>query len=150
LGDRAELWQRSRFYGAAHGDVLFGGNGPRDFSLGPFVDLGTVSFAHLRLATGPSVLVPLFSSFPLVGSVGGYVMPLRTSLFSYGFHGTLFIGSRSYNYHAPYSPTFRMVFGLDYALDRSHETLITAAFQLDAELIALPFLALYTWLEPGN
>jgi hypothetical protein len=40
--------------------------------------------------------------------------------------------------------------GLDYALDHSHQTLLSAAIQLDAELFAIPFLALYSWLAPKS
>jgi hypothetical protein len=138
-GTRTSPWQTTYFYGALNGDVLFGRNSSSDLGLGPFVDLSTVGFSDLRLSAGPTLLVPL-SSLVTQLSLGAYAIP--TSPSSTGLHTQLFLGGRSYNYHANYSPSLGVVLGLDYGLTSSQITM-TGAVAIDLEYIAIPFMILY-------
>ncbi|HTM44777.1 MAG TPA: hypothetical protein VL137_07475 [Polyangiaceae bacterium] len=145
-GTRSSPWQTTYFYGALNGDVLFGRSSSSDLGLGPFVDISTVGFSDLRLSAGPTLLVPLSSLVTQV-SIGGYVIP--TSPSAAGLHTQLFVGGRSYNYHANYSPSLGLVLGLDYGLS-NNQIAMTGAVSIDLEYVAIPFLILYGTFRRGD
>jgi hypothetical protein len=147
VGTRSEPWQSTQFHGALYGDVLLNRASSNDAGVGPFLQLATAGFSDLRLAGGPTLLLPLGSWVTQLGA-GAYWVPTTPS--GQGLHAQLFFGGRGYNYHAAYSPALGVVLGLDYALDRRHEVVLSAALSVDLQYLALPFLILYGSLQASD
>lgn len=147
VGSRDTLWDHTAFHGSLYGDVLFGRDSSSSTGVGPFLQLGTAGFSDLRLAAGPSVLLPLSSIVAQLG-VGGYLVPSEAN--GYGVHSQLFLGGRGYNFHAAYSPAIGVVLGADYGLSDRREVLLSVAVSIDLEYVALPFLILYGSLQSSD
>jgi hypothetical protein len=139
LGNDSRIWQRTRPCFALTGDLLFGRARNGDFALGPFVELSTAGFWDARLGGGISALVPVHDAFPLVTSVGVFSHELRTAALG----GTLFFGPRSYNFHGPYGLAAGLFASVSVDLGDRHETLVALGVDVDAVILAMPFLLLY-------
>ncbi len=123
-------------------DVLFGRSRGADMALGPYAEAGTLSFHNLDVAAGAEWLIPLRDELPLVLSVGALVRDGGGRSWAPGMEGTVFFGSRSYNFHSWYG----MATGL-FAQTRwipGPESTVDAVFgvQIDAELLVMPVLLL--------
>ena len=139
-------WPSTCFYGGGQADVILGRQSSRDFGVGPYGQIATADFADLRLGGGASVHVPIDPTFPLVLSGGG-VLQAADGGWHPGLGVQLFLGGRSYNYHGPYVMAPGIVVGLDYGLDSRRERLLSVALHLDAQLLALPAIAIASWLR---
>lgn len=157
--DRA-IWKSTAFHLGLHGDVLFGRSRNQDFGLGPYVEVLTNGFDEIQFGGGLSGLVPVLDTFPLVLSVGAYgrkgwsdaPVPLRAGGFGLepGLAGTLFFGSRSYNFHAPYVMTAGLFGQMRYGLGASRETSIVVGAQIDLAILSLPFVFLINAVRGGS
>jgi hypothetical protein len=147
VGSHDAFWQKTVFHGALYGDVLLGRESSNDLGLGPFFSCGTEAFSDLRLSFGPTLLLPV-SSFATQLSLGGY--SAVTTPQSWGVHGQLFLGGRSYNHYAPYSSAIGLVLGVDYGLGERKELVTSVAVTVDLMYLALPFLILYSSLQPSE
>lgn len=136
-GDDA-LWQETRWCNGVTGDLLFGRDRNRDFGFGPYVEVSTAGFWDARYGGGLSVLLPVTSDFPLVLSLGAYGH--ETDSLALG--GSMFFGLRSHNFHGNYNFATGLVVSGYRDLDAERATLVTAGLELDAMLLALPFLFL--------
>ena len=134
-GDAA-LWQETRFCGGVVADVLFGRERNRDFGIGPFAEVSTAGFWDARYGGGLSALAPLTADFPLVLSLGAFGH--ETQSVALGAH--LFFGLRSYNFHGGYNFSAGLVASAYRDLDQGGATLVSLGIELDALLVALPFL----------
>jgi hypothetical protein len=143
VGSEGQFWDHAEFCMGLRGDVLFGREETLDFGAGPYLEVGTYAFDELSFGGGGSVLFPVHESLPLVASVGAFgrygdddfgVEP--------GISGTIFWGSRSYNFHHNYVMAAGLLVGYRYAFGESKESVFTIAAQIDLALLGLPFVAL--------
>jgi hypothetical protein len=132
----AAVWEETRFCNAVVGDVLFGRERNGDFGLGPFAEVSTAGFWDARFGGGLSALAPVTSDYPLVLSLG--VFGHETRAIALG--AELFFGLRSYNFHGSYNLAAGVVVSAHRDLDADHATLVAIGLELDAFLLAAPFL----------
>ncbi len=143
VGADGEFWDHAEFHLGLRGDVLFGRDQSDDFGAGPYLELGTFAFDELQLGGGGSVLFPIHDSLPLVASVGGFAR-IGDDDFGVepGIAGSLFWGSRSYNFHASYVMAMGLLVGYRATFGESRESALLVAAQLDLGLLGVPLVAL--------
>jgi hypothetical protein len=125
-------------------DVLFLRGRERDMAVGPYVDVAAAAFHDFDLGGGGEWLVPVTEDLPLVLSAGVFARNGQSRQWAPGAEGTLFFGSRSYNFHSWYGLAVGG-FVQGRWLPSSPETVdLAAGVQVDAELLLLPFLFAYT------
>ena len=133
----------AEFHLGLRGDVLFGRDDTHDFGVGPYLEVGTFAFDQVQFGGGASVLLPVHESFPLVASVGAYG---RYGDDPFGVEpavcGTLFWGTRSYNFHSNYVLAAGILVGYRHSLGDSEESMLTIAAQLDLAVLSLPVVGL--------
>jgi hypothetical protein len=135
VGDDA-LWDSTRFCGSFAGDVLFGRGRNGDFGIGPFAEVSTAGFWDARYGGGLSVLAPVSADYPLVLSLGAFGH--ETEALSLG--AQLFFGLRSYNFHGSYNLAAGLFAAAYRDVGESGATLVSVGVELDALLLAMPFL----------
>lgn len=133
------------FHLGARFDVLFFRQAQRDMGIGPYVDLGTSGFDSFEGGGGLEWLIPAGpTSFILSGGAegrlaGGTVEP--------GATWGLFWGSRSFNYHSAYGYGVGLFAQGRYGLGDSRAFDLVTGVQVDAVVLALPFLLLVNRLR---
>jgi len=145
----SSLWERTQFYGAARGDVLFLRDGPRAFGVGPTLELATAGFSDVRALSGAEALLPL-------GDL--WAVALRPSVYVRAFAGETdpgasfrgWFGIQTYNYDGAYAPRGGLVVGYDQDLGGSKAHGIVVAAEVDGLILALPVLLLYEWLHGAS
>ena len=136
-GDDA-LWQETRWCNGVTGDLLFGRERNRDFGLGPYVEVSSAGFWDARYGGGLSALLPVTSDFPLVLSLGAYGHETDSAALG----GAMFFGLRSHNFHGSYNFATGLVVSGYRDLGAERATLVAIGLELDALLLAMPFLFL--------
>ncbi len=127
----------------ARGDVLLLRRHNGEMALGPYVDGATAGFHDVDVGGGLEWLLPLTSDLPLVLSAGGLARDGDGRQWAPGVEGTLFVGSRSFNFHSWYGLAAG-AFVQSRWIPASPSTVdVVFGVQLDLELIALP--ALFVW-----
>jgi hypothetical protein len=131
------------FHLGGRASVLLLRNRGADIAVGPYLDAATASFQDVDLGGGAEWLLPVRDDLPLVLSAGAFWRNGEGRSWSPGMEGTVFFGSRSYNFHSWYG----LVAGL-FAQTRwipsSPSTLdLVFGVQIDGELLALPALLVY-------
>jgi len=131
------------FHLGARGDVLFLRSRPGQWALGPYVDVATFAFENVDAGGGAELLVPASDDVQLVLSAGAFGRSGLGRSFEPGFEGTLFGGTRSYNFHSWYGLAVG-IFAQTRWMPESPATFdVVGGVQIDAELLALPALFLY-------
>jgi hypothetical protein len=131
------------FHLGGRASVLFLRNRGADMAIGPYLDVATASFHNADLGGGAEWLLPVRDDLPLVLSAGGFWRTGDDRSWSPGMEGTLFFGSRSYNFHSWYGLAAG-VFAQSRWIPSSPSTLdLIFGIQIDGELLALPALFLY-------
>ena len=122
-------------------DVLFLRDRAGRMALGPYVDVATAAFDTFEAGGGLEWLVPAGDT-ALIFSGGGFG---RTSRFGFepGVAGTVFWGSRSYNYHSAYSLGLGLFLQGRYGLGDGRQADAILGAQIDLQYLALPFLFAY-------
>ncbi len=138
---------RAAFHLGARGDVLFFRNRSRDMAVGPYVDFATAAFDTLEVGGGVEWLIPLSTSLPFV--LSGGVLERRAPGFGWepGVASTLFVGSRSYNYHSWYGLSAGLFVQGRYGLGEGKQADLIAGAQVDLSLFAYPFVLAYEALR---
>lgn len=136
-GDDA-LWRDTRWCNGVVADVLFGRERNRDFGLGPYAEISTAGFWDARYGGGVSALLPVTSDFPLLLSLGAYGH--ETDSIALG--STVFFGLRSHNFHGSYNFATGVVVSGYRDLGADNASLVAVGLELDALLLAMPFLFL--------
>jgi len=126
-----------RMHFGGRGDLLFGRGSPRDYGLGPYLEVLT-GWDDISLGGGGSLLVPVHRYFPLVFSLGGYGR--YCSGWEPGVSGQLFFGSRSYNYHGHYGMAVGMTLQGRVGMVEGGERALVVALQVDGEAFAIPVI----------
>jgi hypothetical protein len=131
------------FHLGGRASVLFLRNRGADMAIGPYLDMATASFHSVDLGGGVEWLLPVRDDLPLVLSAGGFCRDGDGRSWSPGMEGTVFFGSRSYNFHSWYGLAAGL-FAQSRWLPSSPSTLdLVFGVQIDGELLALPALLLY-------
>jgi hypothetical protein len=139
---RAENGPRLAYHLGGRLDVLLLRERAGAMALGPYVDVATAAFDTFETGGGLEWLIPAGdTAFVLSG--GGFA---RTSRFGWepGAVGTLFWGSRSFNYHSTYSLGLGLFLQGRYGLagdGRQADAIL--GVQVDLQYLALPFLFAY-------
>lgn len=129
---------RVAYHLGARFDALFLRGGPRGMGLGPYVDVATAAFDTLETGAGLEWLVPLEAT-AFIFSSGAFTR--RSSLgWEPGAAGTIFWGSRSFNYHSIYALGVGLFAQSRYGLGDGHQADVIGGVQLDLEYLALPFV----------
>jgi hypothetical protein len=138
---RADYGPRLAYQLGARLDLLFLRESPRDMAIGPYVDMTTAAFDTFEGGGGIAWLVPTGST-GFVFSGGGFA---RTSRFGWepGVAGTIFWGSRSFNFHSPYAVGVGLFAQGRYGLGDGKQGDAILGVQLDLEYLALPFIFVY-------
>lgn len=139
-------WQYTNFYGAVHGDVLFGRDSPLDVGIGPYAMVATSGFDDFRFGAGGSVLLPIHPDLPPVLSLGAYGRSSEPE-WSVGVSGRMFWGLRSYNYHSVYGLAAGLFGGVDVDVTSQNQVTIVIGAQVDNEFLILPGLIVVNWLR---
>ncbi|HEY8042262.1 MAG TPA: hypothetical protein VIF15_20810 [Polyangiaceae bacterium] len=131
------------FHLGGRGDVLFLRNRAHDMAVGPYVDVASAGFHDLDAGGGAEWLLPVTDDMPLVLSAGGFARNGEGRTWSPGMEGTVFFGSRSYNFHSWYGLAAGL-FAQSRWLPASPATLdLVFGVQIDGQLLALPFLFVF-------
>jgi hypothetical protein len=137
---------------ALRADVIVGRTGPRTWGVGPFLSVRTDGFTDVAPALGVSLLLPVAEALPLVLSAGGALRIDATGV-APGALERLWWGARSYNYQSAYTLAAGIFVEARQFITESHTIDVVGGADVDLELIALPFIALYTWIfrrDPGR
>jgi hypothetical protein len=89
---------------------------------------------------GASWLIPAIEDLPFVLSAGAFARNGQQRSWAPGMEGTIFAGSRSYNFHSAYGMAFGL-FGQTRWVPSTPSVLdVVVGVQLDLELLVLPVL----------
>ena len=125
-------------------DFLFGRTSPRDMAIGPYLEILTTAFDSIEGGGGVAWLVPTGAT-GFVFSVGAFARSAGYGL-EPGAAGTIFWGSRSFNYHSAYAISAGLFAQGRYGMggnDTSKQADVLFGVQLDLEYLALPFVFAY-------
>lgn len=139
---RTERAPRLAYHLGGRFDVLLFRERPNTMAIGPYIDVATAAFDTFETGGGLEWLVPTGEA-ALILSAGAFA---RTSRFGWepGAVGTVFWGSRSFNYHSTYSPGLGLFLQGRYGLSSvGKQADAILGVQLDLQYIALPFLFAY-------
>ena len=139
---RAENGPRLAYHLGGRLDLLLLRDRADRMAVGPYVDVATAAFDTFETGGGLEWLVPAGdTAFILSG--GGFA---RTSRFGWepGVAGTVFWGSRSFNYHSTYSLGLGLFLQGRYGLSNvGRQADAILGVQIDLQYLALPFLFAY-------
>jgi len=131
-------------------DVLFLRDHNGQMALGPYVDAATAGFHDLDTGGGVEWLLPLTSDVPVVLSAGGLVRNGDARSWAPGLEGTLFVGSRSFNFHSWYGLAAGVFAQTRWVPASPSTTDLVFGVQLDLELVVLPALFLWDAISHGS
>jgi hypothetical protein len=138
---------RGAFHLGARASILFLRDRGRDMALGPYVDAATAGFRSADLGGGVEWLLPVRDDLPIVLSAGSFARQGGERSWTPGAEGTVFFGSRSYNFHSWYGLAAG-VFAQSRWIPSSPASVdVVLGVQIDAEIIALPFVFLFEALR---
>jgi hypothetical protein len=138
---RADNGPRLAYHLGGRLEVMFLRDTPTSMAIGPYVEAMTEAFDTFESGGGISWLVPTGAT-AFVFSGGAFA---RTSRFGLepGAVGSIFWGSRSYNYHSTYAIGAGLIAEGRYGLGDSKQADVVLGVQLDLEYLALPFVFAY-------
>ena len=134
---------RGAFHLGAKGDLFLFRAKENDLGVGPFVEVLTEGFDTLEAGGGLSILLPVFSSFPVILSGGGFARRAPSLDWEAGVSTTLFFGAMGYNFHSVYEMQNGLFVSGRYGLGDGRQADIVIGVRLDLMLFALPALFLY-------
>lgn len=157
VAKEGRLWDETVFHLGARGDVMFGRDGSSGFGVGPYLEVLTHDFGELQTGAGASLLLPVMELFPIVLSAGGYLRipwqegpgPLADRHYGVepGVAGTIFFGTRSFNFHGPWEITVGLLGQARFGLGESRESSFVVAAQLDFAAIWVPVVFIVHGLQ---
>ncbi|WP_394844596.1 hypothetical protein LZC95_47025 [Pendulispora brunnea] len=142
-GLRLEDGPHAAFHLGARGDVFFLRSNERSVGIGPFAEVLTAGFDTLEAGGGLSVLLPVFSSLPVIWSGGGFVRRAPALDWEGGVSTTLFFGAMGYNFHSWYEMQNGVFVSARYGLGDGRQADIVFGVRLDLMLLALPAIFIY-------
>jgi hypothetical protein len=128
------------FHLGGRADVLFLRSSPHQQALGPYADVATSGFQNADAGGGVSWLIPWIEDLPFVVSAGAFARNGQGRAWSPGAEGTLFAGSRSYNFHSWYGMAIGFFAQTRWVPAAPATMDVVLGLQLDAELLVLPWV----------
>jgi hypothetical protein len=129
-------------HGQAHwggrGDVLFLRSRGSDMALGPYVDVATSSFHDADVGGGLEWLLPVRDDLPFVLSGGFFARTGEGRAWAPGVEGTVFWGSRSYNFHSWYGLAAGLFAQTRYLPGSPEQMDMVFGIQIDGEILLMP------------
>lgn len=141
---------RGQVHWGGRADVLFFRSRGSDMALGPYVDAATASFHDFDAGGGLSWLLPVRDDLPFVLSGGFFERTGEGRRWEPGLEGTLFWGSRSYNFHSVYEIAVGLFAQTRYLPGSPEQQDVVVGFQMDGELMVLPPLLIYELLTHAS
>jgi hypothetical protein len=141
LGEEGKAWQRTRLDLGLKLEALYLRESPRDFGIGPYLEVRTASFRYGEYGGGVVALLPVAMTFPIW--LGGGAFARRDEgQWAPGYNAFLAWGGRNYNYSSSYAMVFGLV--LDTRVHRGDTpgVDIVLAATIDLEALALPWIYL--------
>ncbi len=146
VGSEDQAFDHAEFHLGLRADLMLGRDEPDDFGLGPYLEIGTFAFDELQLGGGATVHLPIHPTLPLVAAAGPFARVGDDGFgFEPGLAGSLFWGTRSYNFHANYVMAAGLLVGYRHVFGDSGESALLIAAQLDLAVLALPVVLLINW-----
>ncbi|WP_394834091.1 hypothetical protein LVJ94_47055 [Pendulispora rubella] len=140
---RLEDGPHGAFHLGAKGDVFFLRSSERSIGVGPFAEVLTAGFDTLEAGGGLSVLLPVFSSVPVILSGGAFARRAPALDWEGGLSTTLFFGAMGYNFHSSYEMQNGLFVSARYGLGDGRQADIVFGVRLDLMLFALPAIFIY-------
>ncbi|MFO0559232.1 MAG: hypothetical protein U0269_14550 [Polyangiales bacterium] len=126
-------------------DMLFLRDTPRSFGIGPALAVRLDHFADVVPSLGASLLVPIHEALPLV-ITPSFALRWDGATWAPGASGRLFWGVRSHNYHGVYALSIGLWAEARHFFDPQGTTDVAAGIDIDMQVFAIPFVALYVEL----
>lgn len=126
-------------------DMLFLRHTPRSFGIGPALAVRLDHFADVVPSLGASLLLPVHEALPIV-LTPAFAMRWDGATWAPGVSGRLFWGVRSHNYHGVYALSIGLWAEARHFFDPQGTTDIAAGIDIDMQVFAIPFVALYVEL----
>jgi hypothetical protein len=120
------------------GDVLFLRSRGSDMAIGPYVDIATSSFHDVDMGGGLEWLLPVRDDLPFVLSGGVFARDGEGRRWAPGVEGTVFWGSRSYNYHSWYGLAAGLFAQSRYVPSDPEQADLVFGIQIDGEILLMP------------
>jgi hypothetical protein len=139
---------REQLHWGARGAVLLLRSRGSDMAIGPYVDVATAAFHDGDIGGGAEWLLPVRDDLPLVVSGGFFARNGEGHVWAPGWEGTLFWGSRSYNFHSSYGMAAGFFVQTRYLPGSTGQTDLVVGLQLDGEMLLLPALFIAQLLRP--
>jgi hypothetical protein len=135
------------FHLGGRGSILFLRNRGNQMAVGPYLDVATMNFHDVDLGGGAEWLIPVRDDLPVVLSAGAFWRDGNSRSWNPGMEGTVFFGSRSYNFHSWYGLAAGL-FAQSRWVPASPSTLdLVFGLQIDGEILALPAIFLFEALK---
>jgi hypothetical protein len=135
------------FHLGGRGDVLFLRERGDQMAIGPYVDAATSSLHDFDFGGGVEWLVPIRDDLPLVFSAGAICRHGEGHSWAPGAEGTVFFGSRSYNFHSWYGFTLGIFAQTRWVPASPAVADMVFGVQIDAELLAMPSMLIISALR---
>jgi hypothetical protein len=140
--------------GAVHwggrADVLLLRSRGTDMAIGPYVDVATASFHDFDAGGGISWLLPVRDDLPFVLSAGAFARNGEGLSWAPGLAGTLFWGSRSYNFHSWYGMATGLFAQIRWLPSSPERADVVFGLQVDGELLIMPSILILGLLKPQS
>lgn len=133
---------RGAAHWGGHADVLFLRSRGSDMAIGPYVDAATSSFHDFDAGGGISWLLPVRDDLPFVLSAGAFARTGEGRNWAPGLEGTIFWGSRSYNFHSWYGMATGLFAQIRYVPSAPEQMDLVFGVQIDGELLIMPSMLL--------
>lgn len=131
----------------ARGDVLFLRSRGNQMAVGPYLDAATSSFHDFDAGGGLEWLLPVRDDLPFVLSGGLFGRTGEGHGLAPGLEGTLFWGSRSYNFHSVYGIALGLFAQTRYVPSNPEQTDFVIGIQLDGEVMLMPSMLILQLLR---
>jgi hypothetical protein len=135
------------FHFGGRGDVLFLRQRGDQMAIGPYLDAATSSLHDFDAGGGVEWLLPIRGDLPLVLSAGALCRNGEGHSWAPGAEGTVFFGSRSYNFHSWYGLALGFFAQARWIPVSPATADMVVGIQIDAEVLAMPSMLIVSALR---
>jgi hypothetical protein len=135
------------FHVGARADVLLLRNRGDQMAIGPYVDAATASLHDFDAGGGLEWLLPIRDDLPIVVSAGALLRNGEGHSWAPGLEGTVFFGSRSYNFHSLYGFALGVFAQTRWIPSPPAVADMVFGVQIDGEFLAMPSMLIISALR---